>query len=86
MPGFLCEEGLLLTEDTGNLECFDLLQVIVDDYNDNCPYLQDVNINLDLEPIPPLQAAAFFMAVASDKDSGTNGQIQYKVSSPVERM
>jgi len=53
---------------------------MVDDYNDNCPFLQEVNINLDLEPIPPLQSAAFFTAVASDKDSGVNGQIRYKVS------
>lgn len=65
---------------------FDFLQVIVDDYNDNCPYLQDVNINLDLEPIPPLQSAAFFTAIATDKDDGVNAQIQYKASLPIERM
>lgn len=65
---------------------FDVSQVFVDDYNDNCPYLQDVNIALDLEPIPPLQTAAFFTAYATDKDSGVNGQIRYQASSPVERM
>lgn len=61
-------------------------QVIVDDYNDNCPFLQEVNINLDLEPIPPLRSAAFFTAIASDKDDGVNAQIEYKASSPIERM
>ena len=62
------------------------MQVLVEDFNDNCPILQDVNINLDLEPIPPLQSAPFFTAVANDKDEGINAQIQYKASAPVERM
>ena len=60
--------------------------MIVDDYNDNCPFLQEVNITLDLEPIPPLRSAEFFTAIASDKDDGVNAQIQYKASSPIERM
>lgn len=64
----------------------DLPQVLVEDFNDNCPILQDVNITLDLEPIPPLQFAPFFTAVANDKDDGINAQIQYKASAPVERM
>ncbi|CAH3017812.1 unnamed protein product [Porites evermanni] len=67
---------------TGNIT----IKVFVDDDNDNCPYLQDVNIALDLEPIPPLQTAAFFTAYATDKDSGVNGQIRYQASSPVERI
>lgn len=45
--------------------------------------MQEVNIDLDLEPIPPLRSAAFFTAVATDKDSGVNGQIRYKASDPV---
>ena len=60
-------------------------QVVVEDYNDHCPFLQEVNINLNLEPIPPLRKAAFFTAVATDKDSGVNGRITYNVSDP-ERM
>lgn len=60
--------------------CF--VQIIVEDYNDHCPFLQEVNIDLDLEPIPPLQKDAFFTAVASDKDSGVNAQIRYKASEP----
>ncbi|KAK2566263.1 Cartilage oligomeric matrix protein [Acropora cervicornis] len=67
---------------TGNIT----VKVLVEDFNDNCPILQDVNINLDLEPIPPLQSAPFFTAVASDKDAGINAQIQYKASAPVERI
>ncbi|XP_078366293.1 uncharacterized protein LOC144650486 [Oculina patagonica] len=63
---------------TGNIT----IKIIVEDYNDHCPFLQEVNINLDLEPIPPLRSAAFFTAVATDKDSGLNGQIEYKASDP----
>lgn len=67
---------------TGNIT----IKIFVDDFNDNCPILQDVNITLDLEPIPPLRSASFFTAVASDKDDGVNAQIQYKASSPLERI
>lgn len=61
------------------------MQVFVEDYNDHCPFLAEVNIDLDLEPIPPLQKDPFFTAVASDRDSGVNAQIRFKASDP-ERM
>ena len=61
------------------------MQVLVEDYNDHCPFLKEVNIDLDLEPIPPLQKDAFFTASATDRDSGVNAQIRFKASDP-ERM
>ena len=64
---------------------FCLVKVIVEDYNDHCPYLADVNIDLDLEPIPPLQKEAFFIAEATDRDSGVNAQLRFTASDP-ERM
>jgi len=62
--------------------CF--LQVFVLDYNDHCPVLP--NVDYDLKPIPPLQKAAFFVAVATDGDSGINGIITYKRSRVLEAM
>lgn len=47
--------------------------------------MSEVNIDLDLEPIPPLQKDAFFTAAATDRDSGVNAQIRFKASDP-ERM
>jgi len=63
---------------TGNIT----IKVFVEDYNDHCPFLAEVNIDLDLEPIPPLQKDPFFTAVASDRDSGVNAQIRFKASDP----
>ncbi|XP_022792613.1 uncharacterized protein LOC111331710 [Stylophora pistillata] len=63
---------------TGNIS----IKVVVEDYNDHCPFLKEVNIDLDLEPIPPLRKEAFFTAVATDKDSGVNARITYNVSEP----
>lgn len=65
-----------------DLLCSVLLQVFVEDYNDHCPFLKEVNIDLDLEPIPPLRKEAFFTAIATDKDSGVNARITYNVSEP----
>ena len=67
------------------MHIFFLVQVIVEDYNDHCPFLAEVNIDRDLEPIPPLQKDAFFTAAATDRDSGVNAQIRFKASDP-ERM
>ncbi|XP_074619052.1 uncharacterized protein LOC141877910 isoform X2 [Acropora palmata] len=77
---------LRITDNTKALTGNITVKVLVEDFNDNCPILQDVNITLDLEPIPPLQSAPFFTAVANDKDAGINAQIQYKASAPVERI
>jgi len=54
------------------------------DYNDHCPVLP--NVDYDLKPIPPLQKAAFFVAVATDGDSGINSRITYKRSHVLEAM
>ena len=62
--------------------CF--FQVFVLDYNDHCPVLP--NVDYDLKPIPPLQKAAFFVAVATDGDSGINGKITYKRSHVLEAL
>ena len=61
-----------------------ILQVFVLDYNDHCPVLPDVDY--DLKPIPPLQKAAFFVASATDGDSGINRRITYKRSHVLEAM
>ena len=52
------------------------------DYNDLCPILPDVNYVLS--PVPPLQAGAFFVAKATDGDSGVNAHITYKASGVIE--
>jgi len=62
------------TQPSGNIS----IKVFVLDYNDHCPVLP--NVDYDLKPIPPLQKAAFFVAVATDVDSGINGKITYKRS------
>ncbi|KAK2566269.1 Thrombospondin-4 [Acropora cervicornis] len=71
---------LRITDNTKALTGNITVKVLVEDFNDNCPILQDVNITLDLEPIPPLQSAPFFTAVANDKDAGINAQIQPTIS------
>ncbi|XP_078366394.1 uncharacterized protein LOC144650562 [Oculina patagonica] len=60
------------------------IKVFVLDYNDHCPVLP--NVNYDLKPIPPLQKAAFFVAAATDGDSGINGRITYKRSRILEAI
>lgn len=60
------------------------IRVFVLDYNDHCPVLP--NVNYDLKPIPPLQRDAFFVAMAQDGDSGTNGKITYKRSHILEAI
>lgn len=59
-------------------------QVLVLDYNDHCPVLP--NVDYDLKPIPPLQKNAFFVAVATDADSGINGEITYRRSHILKAM
>lgn len=54
------------------------------DYNDHCPVLP--NVDYDLKPIPPLQKNAFFVAVATDADSGINGEITYRRSHILKAM
>ena len=54
------------------------------DYNDHCPILPDVNYVL--EPIPPLRLESFFVAKATDGDSGINAEITYKTSNVIEAM
>jgi len=52
------------------------LEIFILDYNDHCPVLPDVEYALT--PIPPLQKAPFFVAVATDGDSGFNAKITFK--------
>ena len=63
---------------------FSLLQLFIVDSNDLCPILPDVNY--DLKPLPPLQKAPFFVAKATDGDSGVNARITYKTSDIIEAM
>ncbi|XP_074618758.1 uncharacterized protein LOC141877629 isoform X2 [Acropora palmata] len=52
------------------------IKIFILDYNDHCPVLPDVEYALT--PIPPLQKAPFFVAVATDGDSGFNAKITFK--------
>ncbi|XP_068721591.1 uncharacterized protein [Montipora capricornis] len=60
------------------------IKVFVLDYNDHCPVLP--NVNYDLTPIPPLQKAPFFVAIATDGDSGLNAKISYKRSPVLQKI
>lgn len=51
---------------------FCLVQVFVEDYNDYCFFLLEVNIDLDLELILFFQKDVFFIVVVIDRDSGVN--------------
>lgn len=59
-------------------------QIFILDYNDHCPVLPD--LNFVLKPIPPLQQAPFFVARATDGDSGINAEITYKTSHIIEAV